>query len=85
MNISIDWQSNNAVIGEASCAAWLGVVTDGCSIPTPGSDNSKHGGSVGWNTASVNATLTIEPLVSREIWAGGKADAHQCNGLDTHR
>lgn len=86
MNISISWNSDNAVLGQHSCAAWLDVVTDGCSIPNPaGGANFKHGGSVGWNTPYVNATLNIEPLVMREIFHLGTADFHQCNGVDTNK
>lgn len=85
MNVSIMWNTNG-VIGEHSCAAWLDVVTDGCSVPIAGSNaqSMKHGGTIAYHSDIVNATLTIEPLVMRRIWDKGQAGGQQCTSVSTH-
>ncbi|KAF2166025.1 hypothetical protein M409DRAFT_23753 [Zasmidium cellare ATCC 36951] len=85
MNVSIRW-SDNAVIGEHSCSAWLDVVTDGCDVPTDGknSANLKHGGIIPYQSKVGNASLSIEPLVVRRVWDKGKAGGQQCNSISTN-
>lgn len=63
--------------------AWLDQVTDSCSIPKPNSGNPKHGGSIAYQSTTVNASLTIEPLVVRRLWNGGQANDPECNSVDT--
>lgn len=85
MNVSINWDEN-ASIGQHSCEAWLDVVTDGCDVPSGGAnaENLKHGGTIGYQSRVVNATLNIEPLVVRRIWDGGHAGGQQCSDVSNN-
>lgn len=86
MNLSIAWQQN-ANISQQSCEAWFGIVTDGCDVPHDGQNaaNLKHGGTIGYQSDTVNATLTVEPLIVRRMFDKGKADKHQCNDVGSKR
>jgi len=77
MNISINWQSGG-VVGEQSCTAWLSTLTDGCDIPTAGSANLKHGGTISYQSDAVTASLSITPLVVQREWDMGQVTSIQC-------
>lgn len=74
--IAINWEDDGA-IDEHSCVACLSMIVDGCDIPNEDTGanarNQKHGGSIVYYGDSINATFTIEPLVMRREWSGGKA------------
>lgn len=81
MSVSISWIDDYA-IGEGQCNTWFDTVVDGCDFPNNDNpDNNNHGGAIGF---AVNATLSIEPLVVRQIYANGKATTPRCNGITTN-
>lgn len=80
--IAINWEDDGA-INEHSCVASLSMIVDGCDVPNEdtgaNAENLKHGGSIVYYSDSVNATFSIEPLVMRREWSGGKASDPECS------
>lgn len=85
MSVSIEWNAT-ANLGQHSCEAWLETVTDGCDVPGDGRnvDNMKHGGIIAYDSKAFDATLSITPLVVRQIWDKGQAGGQSCNPMDSH-
>ena len=77
LSISIAWDDDIS-LGENQCNNWFDTVVDGCDTSTT---TSKHGGSIGF---AANATLSIDSLVMRRLWDGGKVSTPRCNGIDNN-
>ena len=86
MNVSISWDDDYSSIVEQGCTAMLGVVTDGCDIPSEGdTDNLKHGGTISYRNPAANATLRIEPLVMKRVWDRWNGiPPKQCNDMTSN-
>ena len=65
-------------LGEDQCESWFDSVADSCDT----NGMAKHGGSIGY---AANATLSIDPLVVRAEFDGGKASNIECYGVSNNR